>query len=392
MVDSTGPVFGSKHEENGGTRDASRLTSSGELANDVALLYSWAKIENTPYRDFSRQRTSPESPLVDSGKKSETIEVKTGRNGSDTPTQPYADVSGRESLADEGPQLSVHEVLQAGSGGPHHPNQLVSQEFAKYPNGATRPMFCDAEPPAKVAPVLAVYSVAGGVGKTTICANLGKILCSLGEQILLVDATGRGLLPFYFGATEPRTGLRKFAAPGVNASFVQIITGNEATAEWLDRDVKHLVANSQRTIVDLGYASQALIPAVLSICTVVLVPLLPDLNSVISVPFIENFLNSNAPTSNSPEVFYFFNCFDESSAHCQQARDFVLRHCGSRLLPIGLRKERESPEAPSRGGLYGADRMPGPELSHDYMELAAWVRRVAPLRAAALIPGRWSEQ
>ena len=62
----------------------------------------------------------------------------------------------------------------------------------------------------KTTPVLAVYSIAGGVGKTTLCANLGKTLCSLGEQ-LLVDASGRCLLPYYFGGLpDLRPGLRKF--------------------------------------------------------------------------------------------------------------------------------------------------------------------------------------
>jgi uncharacterized membrane protein YoaK (UPF0700 family) len=52
--------------------------------------------------------------------------------------------------------------------------------------------------------VVGIYSVAGGVGKTILCANFGRMLCSLGEQILLVDAAGGEHLPYYFGASDAR--------------------------------------------------------------------------------------------------------------------------------------------------------------------------------------------
>jgi cellulose biosynthesis protein BcsQ len=236
-----------------------------------------------------------------------------------------------------------------------------------------------------------VYSVAGGVGKTTICANLGKALCSLGEQVLLVDATGRGLLPFYFGATEHRIGVRKFVAPGASAPSIQIISGDECTPQWLDKDVKDLMAAAQRTIFDLGPASQSLLPAILRMCSLVLVPLLPDFNSMVSVSRIESLLNVPATSTKSPGVFYFFNRFDEQSGNDQRARDFVVRLCGHRLLPNSLRHGREMTEA-LRDGFPGTDNTPGSEVTHDCLQLALWVRSVTPLSSCAVAPGRWSEQ
>jgi hypothetical protein len=38
------------------------------------------------------------------------------------------------------------------------------------------------------------------------------------------------------------------------------------------------------------------------------------------------------------------------------------------------------------------DSTPGSELSHDYLQLALYVRRVAPLSSHVALPGRWSEQ
>ncbi|HZY62659.1 MAG TPA: cellulose synthase operon protein YhjQ/BcsQ, partial [Edaphobacter sp.] len=63
-------------------------------------------------------------------------------------------------------------------------------------------------------PVLAVFSLAGGVGKTSLVATLGRALSSMGEKVLLTDTSSHGLLPFYFGASELRPGVvRTFTPP-----------------------------------------------------------------------------------------------------------------------------------------------------------------------------------
>src|SRR5882757_8946267 len=63
--------------ENSSIHDASRANSQREPADDVALLYSWAKIENTAYRDFSRPRTSPSTPLHNGSEKNEAAVLAT---------------------------------------------------------------------------------------------------------------------------------------------------------------------------------------------------------------------------------------------------------------------------------------------------------------------------
>lgn len=352
--------------ENGDIQDAGRPDSQGELANDVALLFSWAKIENAGYRDFSRQRphATPDENRNDA--KNEHVEAE---NNASLAAEP-----------DPQPAPEIHSPVAPQLPSTH---LLFPQDPRKAAPGP------GIREPEKAPPVLAVYSIAGGAGKTTLCANLGKALCTLGEQLLLADATGRGLLPLYFGATELRAGVRKFFAPGANTQFIQVITGDEITPQWLYQDVQPLMAASQRTIFDLGPASQGVLSAILRMCTVVLVPLLPDLNSILTVSRIESSLHAQG--GNAPAVFYLFNRFDEQSSSDQRAREFVARQCGPRLLPIVLRHSRQLAEA-LHGGLAGADYTPGSELSHDYLELGLWLRRVAPLNSAVLLPGRWSEQ
>lgn len=262
---------------------------------------------------------------------------------------------------------------------------------AGIPQAAPRPLFQETTLSGREAPVIGVYSVAGGVGKTTLCANLGKTLCSLGEQILLVEASGRGLLPFYFGATEAKTGVRKFAATGADASFIQLIVPDRVSQQWLDGEVKPLMANTQRTIFDLGPLCDGLLPLIFSMCTVVLIPLLPDLNSIVTVSMIESALAQQSAGSRTPAVYYLFNRFDEHSANDQHAWDFVAGQCGHRLLPLTLRHSQELTEA-LQASIPASDYMPGPDLSHDYLDLALLIQRISPLRAAALLPRRWREQ
>ena len=45
---------------------------------------------------------------------------------------------------------------------------------------------------------VAVVSTKGGVGKTTLCANLGVLLADLGMRVLLVDADVQPSLSRYF--------------------------------------------------------------------------------------------------------------------------------------------------------------------------------------------------
>src|ERR1700722_14677291 len=125
-----------------------------ELANDVAMLFSWAKMENTPYRDFSRPRKTPSAPIVE------------------------------KALAD-GPAKSEAEPLPAtvtSFVAASVPPELGTNGTASVPE-APPPLRTPATPPAsgKLAPALAGYAACAGVGQTAPAANLGKALCSLGE-------------------------------------------------------------------------------------------------------------------------------------------------------------------------------------------------------------------
>src|SRR5271166_5952809 len=81
-------------------------------------------------------------------------------------------------------------------------------------------------PASSRAPVLAVFSLAGGVGKTSLVATLGRALSARGEKVLLVDTAAYGLLPLFFGARDQRPGvLRTFTPPGASGEApIQMVT------------------------------------------------------------------------------------------------------------------------------------------------------------------------
>ena len=241
-------------------------------------------------------------------------------------------------------------------------------------------------------PILAVHSLAGGVGKSTLCANVARVLCSLGEQILMVDASGSGLLPFHFGANDLRSGLRKFVAPGMTYSPLRVIGAEEITAEWLDGDVRAAMAASDRVIFDLGPASFGLLPNIFGMASTILVPLLPDLNSILTIPRIEASLEKMRSSGlKVPAPFYVFSEFDSESSVDQRARELVAGQCGERLLPLTIRHGGEVGQAIA-SRMTVVDHAPESEVTHDYVQLAGWLQSVAPIRRAAKSAVRWTEQ
>ena len=111
-----------------------------------------------------------------------------------------------------GPVPQVHEDSLQDSR-----DRVTSRWFALSGvfTGASVPVEALPAPVPQRAPVLAVFSLAGGVGKTSLVATLGRALSARGEKVLLVDTAAFGLLPFFFGARDQRPGvLRTFTAAG----------------------------------------------------------------------------------------------------------------------------------------------------------------------------------
>jgi len=379
---------------NGDTKPHAAPEIDSDLAKDVANLYSWANVEDAPtYRDFSRQRKSRHTHHATD------VDIRK----SDAVQAPEASIESQaqvfESLVEPEPTpvevsaepfpASVVETLVVP------PVETELSQAAALPEAPAPTSFFETNLPAPAesfSSSLAIYSLAGGVGKTTLCANLGRIFCAMKEKVLLVDASGSGLLPFYFGATDLRCGLRTFVSPDANYPPLQVIGTNEITKQWLENDVKAAMRKAQRTIFDLGPASMSLLPEIAGMCSTVLVPLQPDLNSILTVSRIEaSFHAMRSSGIDVPEVFYIFNRFDQQDSIDQRARALVERQCCNRLLPITIRDAAEIAKAIA-SRMTVADHAPGSPVTHDLLELASWVRKRSPVRAPVRTQARWSER
>jgi cellulose biosynthesis protein BcsQ len=314
-------------------QNGDRPQEEQKSTNDVDRLYNWANVQNANYRTFSRHRSS-QSPQSKS---------------------PAANVAASE------------EANSNGKSG-----------LAPRP-GASRP-------------AVAIASLAGGTGKTTICANLGQVLCSMGERILLVDGSGSGLLPFYFGAVEIRPGLRTFEVPAAGLPPLQVLGTETADADWLRDEVALAMPSAQRTLFDLPSILSPLLPQVLIQSAILLTPLLPDITSTLTVPRVEAAVGAILATGiEIPLPFYLFNQFDDHDPAHQQARDSIAARYPERTLPFTISKSPVVKDALSHSDTV-AGYAPDSEAAQDFIALASWLRNAAPVTQAAKPQGRWRER
>jgi cellulose synthase operon protein YhjQ len=250
-------------------------------------------------------------------------------------------------------------------------------------------------------PVLAVFSLAGGVGKTSLVATLGRALSSLGEKVLLTDTTSHGLLPFYFGASELRQGVvRTFSPPSgstdapiylVSYNVDQRVEDEEIQTQLVDE----IAGNSKgmhRILLDLTPASGWVALRMAAMNPTVLVPLAPDMNSVISLQAVEKYFQGTVDADGRPlQPFFVINQFDASLPLHLDVREVLRRQLGDRLLPFVIRRAPAVSEALAEG-MTVMDYAPETPIAEDYQNVAAWLRTIAAPATAGFRNVRWSER
>jgi cellulose synthase operon protein YhjQ len=250
-------------------------------------------------------------------------------------------------------------------------------------------------------PMLAVFSLAGGVGKTSIVATLGRALSARGERVLLVDTAPYGLLPFFFGARDQRPGLLRTFSPPIASgdAAIQMITldpevlGSEtSTQEALTAEILKHARGLGRVIVDLATASGATARRVMRLAPQVLVPLVPDMNSVVSVSSIDAFFDHNGGASGKPALpHYILNQFDPSLPLHLDVREVLRVQLGDRLLPFALRRTPAVSEAQAEG-MTVMDYAPNSAVTEDFSSLAGWVKSLSAPAGTGFRGVRWSER
>jgi cellulose synthase operon protein YhjQ len=248
-------------------------------------------------------------------------------------------------------------------------------------------------------PALALFSLAGGVGKTSIVATLGRALASLGEKVLLTDTTSYGLLPFYFGAREMRPGVVRTFSPPSGSTDAPIYLVNydvdksaDPNPEWLADEITRNSRGTNRILIDLGTSSASLMRRIAKLSPSILVPVAPDMNSVIGLAHVEKyFAGLTDPEGRPIQPMYILNEFDPSLPLHLDVREVMRQQLGDRLLPFVIRRSPAVSEALAEG-MTVMDYAPGSPVAEDYMNLAGWLRSLSAPAAQAFRGVRWSER
>jgi cellulose biosynthesis protein BcsQ len=250
-------------------------------------------------------------------------------------------------------------------------------------------------------PLLAVFSLAGGVGKTSLTATLGRALATQGEKVVLTDTTSRGLLPYYFGERELRVGeVHTFqppaGSPGVPLSLVIYdaagMSADERQQKALTDEILRNGQGNQRLLLDLSSGSSWLVRRMVDLHPIVLVPMTGDMNSVISLQAVESVFQSIADRDGRPLLpYYVLNQFDTSLPLHLDVREVLRRKLGDRLLRFVVRRSQAVSEALAEG-MTVVDYAPDAPVSRDYMDVASWLRSVSPPAKAEFPARQWSQR
>ena len=255
-------------------------------------------------------------------------------------------------------------------------------------------------------PFVVVHSLAGGVGKTSLVATLGRALSSLGERVLLTDTTSQGLLPFYFGASQLHSGVVRTFSPPTGSTDAPIhLVSYDLSAREIDREksesethnevFEDLLANSQRAhrvLMDLNASCSWMVGRMAWMKPTILIPLAADMNSVISLQTTERSFGGLKDAEGKPlQPVYLLNQFDASLPLHLDVREVLKQQLGDRLLPFVIRRAAAVSEALAEG-MTIVDYDPESEAARDYLAVADWLRSASAPATVGLRNLRWSER
>ncbi len=212
-------------------------------------------------------------------------------------------------------------------------------------------------------PFISIYSPKGGVGKTTLAANLGYSLSSLGLKTVVVDFDPQNALRLHFGISlADQSGFAASAPESAIWSKQLVSTRNNvfvlpygapnlkqrlAFESHLAREPLSVVRGFQAllsqpdviVIADLPAGQPTILQAALSVSDVVLTPLLADTASLSLLPMVETLFDDIAAHERQPESFVVLNLADSRRKISKDVEGFMTQRLNDRLLGIIHRDE-----------------------------------------------------
>jgi cellulose biosynthesis protein BcsQ len=245
-------------------------------------------------------------------------------------------------------------------------------------------------------PTLTVFSLSGGVGKTTLVAAVGRALAARGERVLLTDTCSFGVLPFYFGAREIKPGVVRTFSGGTSDPPIRVLTlemdREGCDPDLLRRETARGTQDASRLLIDVATASAPILRQALRLSPMVLVPVVPDMTSVVTLQALEGFFRNQEGLSGKPlQAWYVLSQFDPSSPLQLDVREVLRQQLGERLLPIAVHRSPSVSEALAEG-MTVIDYAPNSPAVEDIMSLATWIRNTSVAVSGGHRGVRWSER
>jgi cellulose biosynthesis protein BcsQ len=205
----------------------------------------------------------------------------------------------------------------------------------------------------------ALFGIRGGVGTTTIVSALGRISAKAAKRVLLVDASSPSLLPLYFGAQLPCSGIATFISSGqLQEGPIYVACGN------VDGSIRTLMCEMDRFYVDGGLfraRQESLLPSSLEVPLLVLVP---DTRCVVELNRLEG------EGVDIPNLL--LNQFDGSQALHREIQYRLAKQFNDRLIPVTISPDPDVSVSLAQGTTI-IDYSPSSCVSEDLYKLNDWL-------------------
>ena len=170
------------------------------------------------------------------------------------------------------------------------------------------------------------------------------------------------------------------------------LSGDEARQQAMVDEMMRQARVAGRILLDLNGSSAWLARMMTRYHSNILVPIAPDMNSVLSIQSVDRFFSGSLDSEGRPVApYYVLNQFDASLPLHLDVREVLRQQLGNRLLPVMIRRSPAVSEALAEG-MTVIDYAPDSPVADDYKNLAEWVRKLAAPATTGLRSIRWSER